>query len=336
MGKTRPELVIQSNSGFQSVAGATPAEWNSALSAAGADPSSTAAFLIIAPSERDCDQFRGSAALQGNIREISVFPLRDSSELARDWSELPPGLAVRCAPPEDDAVVMVPLDRLIGPTSDGVSFRDVDSPIWDWLIRQVDGGQVLHLGNAMRGNPEVPPVRPPLAPADVGRGRRWLEVQLADRSLVDAPASPADAVALRAGLLIMHDFLEAGHQLAQSIEGQGRHAAGDYWHAIMHRREPDYGNSKYWFRHVGSHPVFAELAHVAGGLLQPLEPSDAAAWRSRLHRAGTWDPMAFVDLCEECAADAETPLALAAREIQWQEMRLLLRQTYRDAEGRTR
>src|SRR5690606_37100391 len=142
--------------------------------------------------------------------------------------------------------------------------------------------------------------------------------------------SHADACAVSAGLLQIHDFLDDSHQHSQSVEGQGRHSAGDYWHAIMHRREPDYGNSKYWFRRVGKHPLFSELADRAVGILDECGTPEARRWRGRLD-SGVWDPFAFVDLCEACATDEDSPMALTAREIQWQEMRLLLRDTYRDA-----
>jgi hypothetical protein len=31
------------------------------------------------------------------------------------------------------------------------------------------------------------------------------------------------------------------------------------WHSIMHRREGDFDNSRYWLRRVGSLPAFAGL-----------------------------------------------------------------------------
>ena len=128
------------------------------------------------------------------------------------------------------------------------------------------------------------------------------------------------ATTIRAGVAQMHDLLEESHNLAQSIEG---HPDGDYWHAIMHRREPDYGNSKYWFRHVGRHPVFAQLAPRAAEILNDAPADIRSHWAPKLKVDAGWDPFAFVDMCESAAGEEDSPLGLTARRIQWLEMLLL-------------
>jgi hypothetical protein len=144
-------------------------------------------------------------------------------------------------------------------------------------------------------------------------------------------ASIADSVAIKAGLLLWHDAADASHQLSQSIEGLGKRHAGDYWHAILHRREPDYGNAKYWFRQFHLHPVMSELIPYATRALQDVV--DGQTWKGRLTGKGSWDPFAFVDLCEACAGNEGSPLGIAARRIQAAEMQLLMAATYLDASG---
>ena len=140
----------------------------------------------------------------------------------------------------------------------------------------------------------------------------------------------AETIALFAGLYQWHDFLDESHVQSQSIEGQGQLRLGDYWHAIMHRREPDYANSRYWFRQVGRQPIFKELATCADRILQEHtragRPGDAERWRSLLMRGDTWNPAAFVDLCEACHG-RDDPLTFAARRIQQAEMALLMQAT---------
>ncbi|MXY48835.1 MAG: hypothetical protein F4Y38_05980 [Gemmatimonadetes bacterium] len=55
----------------------------------------------------------------------------------------------------------------------------------------------------------------------------------------------------RSALWLYHDFLVTSHTISQQITTP----TGSYWHGIMHRREPDYPNGKYWFGRVGAHQI---------------------------------------------------------------------------------
>lgn len=57
--------------------------------------------------------------------------------------------------------------------------------------------------------------------------------------------SQAESLAL-SGLWLLAGELDRSHTLSQSIET----ATGAYWHGMMHRREENFWNSKYWLRFV--------------------------------------------------------------------------------------
>ena len=52
------------------------------------------------------------------------------------------------------------------------------------------------------------------------------------------------APSLQAAIWLYVDDLDRSHTISQGISGP----VGAYWHGIMHRREGDFSNSKYWFR----------------------------------------------------------------------------------------
>jgi len=138
-----------------------------------------------------------------------------------------------------------------------------------------------------------------------------------------AIASPHDAMAALAGLHLWNDALSSSHTLSQGIETQ----TGSYWHGIMHRREPDYSNSKYWFRRVGEHPLFPQVRAAALDVLG--RAGHGYRWATEtatmIEQKGAWDPFAFVDWCEACETGTLSPQSRAVlEEIQLAELRLLL------------
>jgi hypothetical protein len=217
--------------------------------------------------------------------------------------------------------------------------REVPEPQWEFLVRAAVAGHTLEaatVGVDSHWIGSCDDALPALAPASPGARRRWLRdliIAAAPESLLGDVGSAPDAIALKAGLFQLGDWLDDSHSQSQSIEGEGRHRAGDYWHGIMHRREPDDSNAKYWFRRVGRHPVFDELAIEADRILAGCPSPEAGRWRERLNPPAGWDPFAFVDLCSHCRRAGAGPLETAARRLQLAEMLLLLIHTWRDAAG---
>lgn len=70
--------------------------------------------------------------------------------------------------------------------------------------------------------------------------------------------SPGVDNQLLQALWLLAGDLERSHHLSQSDSTP----EGSFWHGIMHRREGDYGNAKYWFHRVGPHPVVEQLAEM--------------------------------------------------------------------------
>jgi len=116
------------------------------------------------------------------------------------------------------------------------------------------------------------------------------------------------AEAALSGLYLYFSCIDQAHEVAQSVHSPD----GAYWHGIVHRQEPDPDNARYWFRQVGSHPVFRDLAENAGAI--GLESHDPQ---------GRWDPLRYIEICERARREPASPLTRMAIETQRAEWQLL-------------
>jgi len=105
--------------------------------------------------------------------------------------------------------------------------------------------------------------------------------------------------ACMAGMWLYFDYIDESHTISQDLNTQ----EGSFWHAIMHRREPDAWNSKYWWRSVGPHQVLEQLREQAPELGYTFTT-----------------PEAFVDFCEKVrdSGSADEELAKKVQLLEWQ------------------
>jgi hypothetical protein len=131
-----------------------------------------------------------------------------------------------------------------------------------------------------------------------------------DKFLANSNLDSRDGQLTRAAILLWHDHFEAAHAIAQDVED----ADGSLLHGIIHRREPDFSNARYWFRRVGNtHRCFGCVADkVKTALIGP----GAELVAKQLAPNDIWHPLAFVDLVEDTARRENPAREQLLREIQ--------------------
>ena len=162
-------------------------------------------------------------------------------------------------------------------------------------------GIVVHLVTELRARQPLPPLCP-AAP-----WKRELSRQVAAADLPPALAS---------ALLLWNDDLDASHALSQGLPDR----FGSWLHGAMHRRDGDFPNSKYWFRRVGNHAGFAQMARRAGEMLATAGGQPAPALAAL---AMQWDPFSFVDLCAAAVDGRAAGAAALLEQLQAAELELL-------------
>jgi hypothetical protein len=157
-----------------------------------------------------------------------------------------------------------------------------------------------------------------------GDGRRWMPLVASGCSSREArtelqhelpeklfPNARRPSAAM-AGLWLYFSAFEEAHRLAQ----EDHSAEGSLWHAILHRQEPDSGNSAYWFNKAGAHPTQNSLSREARQIVSKYQ---GAEFRPSL----PWDPFGFILFCERAREQPGSESEHAALDIQLAEWQLL-------------
>ena len=158
----------------------------------------------------------------------------------------------------------------------------------------------------------------PLTPASPweGKGLDRLRESSVEELLGGRVASQEFAACFRSALFLYFSALDESHAISQSI----RSTTGSLLHGVMHRQEPDFPNSKYWFRRVGRHEIFPALRASALARLQSARDASAEQLGSAVESRPEWDPFWFVDQCEqvERGRGAEwKPLLMEVQRVEW-------------------
>jgi hypothetical protein len=139
-----------------------------------------------------------------------------------------------------------------------------------------------------------------LTPDDVLDRELWRTIRDADDATLAGGRGVGDVKIFeifRGALLYALDDLDGAHRFFQDAPGD---LAG-YWHGMLHRREPDFDNARYWFRRAGALPFFAELH------------GRAANHSPDMAKQPSWDPYLFTGQCEQARhGETETLNELAA------------------------
>ena len=148
-----------------------------------------------------------------------------------------------------------------------------------------------------------------LRPIEPGSPDALRRIRDAEEAELTGGAVLADATyprLIRAGLLYAYDAIDESHRIVQEIESN----LSSYWHGMIHRREGDFENSRYWYRRTGNLGLFPEMH------------SRAAAVSSLMGRQMDWDPYVLVGQCEQArfGGDVDQKELIALQRIEFDVM----------------
>lgn len=116
----------------------------------------------------------------------------------------------------------------------------------------------------------------------------WLGSHSAAETVVADLRESVDTDAVTSGLWLLAGELDRSHDLSQQLKTP----QGSFLHGVMHRREGDYGNAKYWFHRAQCTEIELAVASV-----HPDDYANADGFVDQIQsvcRGGTGDAEAMV------------------------------------------
>ena len=130
--------------------------------------------------------------------------------------------------------------------------------------------------------------------------------------LTGAPELEGRAALIRSLLFYASDALPEAHRIVQDASGD----LAAYIHGMIHRREADFDNARYWYRRAGELPFFSALQSACADVSEDIA------------KQTNWDPYLFTGMCERSKYGSRTPVKMLT-EIQKAEFHGVLDYIYR-------
>ena len=111
---------------------------------------------------------------------------------------------------------------------------------------------------------------------------------------------------------LFQDCLDESHTISQSIHS----STGSYLHGIMHRREGDFSNAKYWFRKAGPMDFFPELE-------RQIRIDNGISSETRGKLGADFSPFEMVDAVSACLLDESAGKTNCLERISFLELTVL-------------
>jgi hypothetical protein len=141
---------------------------------------------------------------------------------------------------------------------------------------------------------------------------------IAAKAVADSGLSPL----VKGALYLYLDCFEEAHNIANEREGAWE---GNWLHAILHRREPDAGNAKYWYARVQApEGAYRAIGWAAMEILGNKPPKGLEKLAEKVKKSCLWEPELFVEACDKVRQgppnSPEYQMLVRLQEIEWRNL----------------